>query len=609
MVLCGTKVPRFLGPNVYPEAPDGGWGWTVAVAFFVVEVFTYGTIKSFGIFLQDLMEEFGETNSRVSWIVSICVFVMAFNGPLSSVLTNRLGFQAVVMIGGLLISVGTIATSFTSSINQMYLTYGLVAGLGYCLTFLPTVTLLSQYFSRRRSLVIAVASTGESLSMFALAPAFSALKDRIGWRHTMVVIGALQSTIIICGVFLRPIIIQPGASHKKETDGAAPKELEVLSDKEIAEGTNPEDSITTKISHATSASYSLDKELTGGSVSTGDSGVHCIESLFGGDNGSAEEKTLLHKDPGSDTEKESVENSEAGIKEAEAEEERDYTDPEKQRMKDEDDESGGEKPPPKNSKLLDFSILKECNFILYCLFGLFATLGFFAPQLYIIELSRSRGVERDRATYMLSTMAVAEILGRFSIGWILMRERFRKRKLLVLLLCVIMMTADLVGFTLVTEFYGLAVCCGLFGFFMGTLACTHIPILAEDDVVGIERMSSAAGVYVFIQSFAGLAGPPLAGVLVDMTNDYGSAFYSCAAGMALSSLFLGLVKPAKRGFLCRKSTSKPLEDVCALEEESEEQSEEQKRDRTDSPQVCSDAGANSDHKGATGDDQEVIRFA
>ncbi len=80
MAVCGVKGARFLGPNVYPEAPDGGWGWVVAVAFFLVEVFTYGTIKSFGIFLQDLMEEFGETNTRVSWIVSICVFVMTFNG-------------------------------------------------------------------------------------------------------------------------------------------------------------------------------------------------------------------------------------------------------------------------------------------------------------------------------------------------------------------------------------------------------------------------------------------------------------------------------------------------------------------------------------------------
>lgn len=78
--MFGVKGRRFLGPNVYPEVPDGGWGWVVAVAFFLVEAFSYGIIKSFGIFLEDLMEEFEETNSRISWIVSICVFVMTFNG-------------------------------------------------------------------------------------------------------------------------------------------------------------------------------------------------------------------------------------------------------------------------------------------------------------------------------------------------------------------------------------------------------------------------------------------------------------------------------------------------------------------------------------------------
>ncbi|KAG8009069.1 Monocarboxylate transporter 7 [Nibea albiflora] len=570
MALCGVKGTRFLGPNVYPEAPDGGWGWVVAVAFFLVEVFTYGTIKSFGIFLQDLMKEFGETNSRVSWIVSICVFVMTFNGPLSSVLTNRFGFQLVVMVGGLLISSGTIATSFTSSINQIYITYGIVAaacleelefkdlfrcaGLGYCLTFLPTVTILSHYFNRRRSLVTAVASTGESLSMFALAPAFSALRDRIGWRYTMAVIGALQSIIIICGLMLRPIIIKPRVN---------PKELEALSTQQREEGINSQDSLADNTSNTQNTSHSLDNELTRGSVTTGDSGV---QSLKDTDNSSPEEHTLLDKDARLETEQIHV-NTMAGTIESEEK----NKDAEKPVLKDEEMKLDAENQSTKNSKLLDFSILKECSFILYSLFGLFATLGFFAPQLYVIELSISRGVKRDRATYMLSTMAVAEIFGRFFIGWILTRKQFIKRKLLVLLACVITMTVDLVGFTLVTEFYGLAVCCALYGFFMGTLACTHIPMLAEDDVVGIERMSSAAGVYVFIQSFAGLAGPPLGGVLVDVSGNYGSAFYSCAVGMALSALFLGLVKPAKRGLLCRRRNSKHPEDIDERKADSEEQ--------------------------------------
>lgn len=48
---------------------------------------------------------------------------------------------------------------------------------------------------------------------------------------------------------------------------------------------------------------------------------------------------------------------------------------------------------------------------------------------------------------------------------------------------------------------------------------------------------------------------------MDKTNNYGTAFYFCAAGMALSSVFLGLVRPAKRGLLCKRRTPQQPEDT------------------------------------------------
>lgn len=106
--------------------------------------------------------------------------------------------------------------------------------------------------------------------------------------------------------------------------------------------------------------------------------------------------------------------------------------------------------------------------------------------------------------------------------------------------------------------------------------------------------------------------PPSPGVLVDVTQNYGSAFYSCAAGMAVSALFLGLVKPAKRGLLCRRRNSKCPEDVHKSKEDSEEQSAAHEADkRTDSPQVCSEVDDTlaHNHAAATKDVKEVIRFA
>ncbi|XP_037647886.1 solute carrier family 16 member 6b isoform X2 [Sebastes umbrosus] len=500
---------RCLGPNVYPEVPDGGWGWAVAVAFFLVEVCTYGSLKSLGVFLQDLMEEFGESNSRVSWVISICVFIFTFTAPLSTMLSNRFGCRPVVMMGGFLISLGTVTSAFTNSINEMYITIGVVSGLGYSFAFLPTVTILAQYFSRRRALVTSVASSGESFAIFAFAPAFTTLKEHIGWRYCLVVLGTFQASVIGCGLLLRPIIIEPEPVKEDTESDKQPLSLKQLQ-----------------------TVYELENEQTGTSIRSGasrgseDSGVTSL-STSNGDlrTAGAESKALMEWEEVQDKEPK---------------------------------EPSLSTPPtpvnPPSPKLLDFSVLKDGAFIWYSLFGLFATLGFFAPQLYIIELSKSRGVEPGMASYMLSVMAVAEIFGRLSIGMVL--NKVRCRKTLVLLVCVVLLCLVLVAFTIVWEFWGLVVCCALYGYFMGTVGSTHIPLLAEEDVVGIQKMASSVGVYVFIQSFAGLAGPPLGGALVDVTQNYGAAFYSCAAGMGLSAVCLALVGPAKSGMCKRRSGNK-----------------------------------------------------
>ncbi|XP_070712198.1 solute carrier family 16 member 6b isoform X1 [Pempheris klunzingeri] len=513
-----------LGPNVYPEVPDGGWGWAVAMAFFLVEVCTYGIIKSLGVFLQDLMKEFGESNSRVSWVISICVFIFTFTAPLSTMLSNRFGTRPVVMTGGFLISLGTISSAFTNSINEMYITIGIVSGLGYCLTFLPTVTILAQYFSRRRALVTSVASSGESFAIFAFAPAFTTLKEHIGWRYCFVVLGIFQASVIGCGILLRPIIIRLEPVKVNEEP-----DKELLSFKQLQ------------------AEYELENEQTKTSLSSGmsqgseDSGVTSLSaSNVDLRTGGAEDRALM----------------EWGAQDKEGQEPSPSLPLTPVKEKDEGELAEPEAGPlqPSSPKLLDFSVLKDSSFIWYSLFGLFATLGFFAPQLYIIELSKSRDIEPSMASYMLSVMAVAEIFGRLSIGVVL--NRVRCRKTLVLLGCVVLLFLVLVAFTVVWEFWGLAVCCALYGYFMGTVGSTHIPMLAEEDVVGIQKMASSVGVYVFIQSFAGLAGPPLGGVLVDVTHNYGAAFYSCAVGIGLSAICLAMAVMSKSGMCQRQRGNK-----------------------------------------------------
>ncbi|XP_043819105.1 monocarboxylate transporter 7 [Dromiciops gliroides] len=475
------RIKSCCGANVYSQVPDGGWGWVVAVAFFVIEAFTYGVIKSFGIFFNDIRDTFEETNSKISWIISICVFVITFTAPLATILTNRFGHRPVVMVGGLLASSGIILASFSKTVVHMYLTIGVICGLGFSFSFLPTVTILSLYFEKRRSLVTAVASTGECFAMFASAPTITALKEKIGWRLSLLLVGVLQLSMVVCGFLLRPIIIKsPGT----------PKAHSAENRKEVQ--------------------YMLENEKTHTSIDSIDSGV---------------ELTTSPKNVPSHANAEPQPKTDAEIL-----------------------VKSGDVKPREKASLLDFSVLKEKSFICYTLFGLFATLGFFAPPLYVIPLSISLGVDPDRSAFTLSAMAVAEIFGRISAGYVLDRKPIRK--VYILLICVIVLTVSLCAFPFAYEFWGLIICSTFFGFMLGTVAGTHIPILAEDDVVGIEKMSSAAGVYVCAQSISGLAGPPLSGILVDSTQNYASAFYSCTAGMIVAAVFLAFVRPCKVG-LCQ----------------------------------------------------------
>lgn len=320
--------------------------------------------------------------------------------------------------------------------------------------------------------------------------------------------------MIFLAVLLRPIIIEPEAGDEEDSASVSLKQQ---------------------------SAYELENEQTRTSLSSAISGDSGVTSLSSSDedlrNAAAEAKALMTWGT--------------------EEEQKGPPSPPPSPVKEElDVEEAGPLGVPR-PKLLDFSMLTDAAFIWYSLFGLFATLGFFAPQLYIIELSKSRGVEEKMASYMLSVMAVAEIVGRFSIGVVLSRARCKKTH--VLLSCVVLLALVLVAFTLVWEFWGLVVCCALYGFFLGTVCSTHIPMLAEEEVVGIQRMPSCVGVYIFIQSFAGLAGPPLGGVLVDLTQNYGAAFYSCAAGMGLSAICLGLMGVAKCG-ACQRRSGKEKEE-------------------------------------------------
>lgn len=55
--------------------PDGGWGWVVAAAAFLVNGLSYGLLRSLGLALPEIAEHFGRTAQDTAWVSALALAV------------------------------------------------------------------------------------------------------------------------------------------------------------------------------------------------------------------------------------------------------------------------------------------------------------------------------------------------------------------------------------------------------------------------------------------------------------------------------------------------------------------------------------------------------
>uniref|UniRef100_A0A1A8RIJ9 Solute carrier family 16, member 3 (Monocarboxylic acid transporter 4) n=1 Tax=Nothobranchius rachovii TaxID=451742 RepID=A0A1A8RIJ9_9TELE len=208
------------------KAPDGGWGWAVLAGCFVITGFSYAFPKAVSVFFKELIREFGVGYSDTAWISSILLAMLYGTGPLCSVLVNRFGCRPVMMVGGLFASLGMILASFSTSIIHIYLSTGVITGLGLALNFQPSLIMLNRYFSEKRPLANSLSAAGSPVALCCLSPLGQVLQYQYGWRGGFLILGGLLLNCCVCGALMKPLVA-PKPLKTKELDEDYEKEPEV----------------------------------------------------------------------------------------------------------------------------------------------------------------------------------------------------------------------------------------------------------------------------------------------------------------------------------------------------------------------------------------------
>ena len=164
--------------------------WVVVWATFVCLAVIFGVSYSFAAFFENFAKEFAAQRADVSWIFGLCGLVYFVLGAGGGMLADRWGPRLVCMTGMVFIALGLFLTSMAQSLTTVYLSYGLLVGLGIALVYTPSIACVQPWFNKRRGLASGIASSGVGAGTLILPVVVSYLLIEINWREALQMMSA-----------------------------------------------------------------------------------------------------------------------------------------------------------------------------------------------------------------------------------------------------------------------------------------------------------------------------------------------------------------------------------------------------------------------------------
>ena len=167
------KSARVNAESSVSRRPDGGCtAWLVVAASFMISLIQEGATYSFGLLLPRISERFNVGRAEAALTSSLFIFLTFGSGPLVASLTSRLGHRLVTILGvtiatlGLLIAAIYIHLTPEPSIIVLYVSVGIITGLGFGLMYLPAWDIIEVYFDKRLGFATGVAAAGAGIGHF-----------------------------------------------------------------------------------------------------------------------------------------------------------------------------------------------------------------------------------------------------------------------------------------------------------------------------------------------------------------------------------------------------------------------------------------------------------
>jgi OFA family oxalate/formate antiporter-like MFS transporter len=177
--------------------------WVIAIAgvFFQIAL---GAVYAWSVFRVPLAKQFGWSISEVTLTFTISIFVLGFAAFFGGLWLNRKGPRIVALTGGVLYGLGVFLASFSHRLSWLYLTYGVIGGIGLGLGYIVPVAVLVKWFPDRRGLITGIAVGGFGAGALITAPVATRLIQSVGVLSTFAYLGVAYLIVtVVTGLFMQ----------------------------------------------------------------------------------------------------------------------------------------------------------------------------------------------------------------------------------------------------------------------------------------------------------------------------------------------------------------------------------------------------------------------
>ncbi|MGB5823534.1 MAG: OFA family MFS transporter [Proteocatella sp.] len=168
----------------------------IYVVLGIIIMMCLGTVYSYSVFRIPVEAIFGvgTTQSGLPYMTALACY--AFFMFLTGKHLDKYNPRIFILIGGGLVSLGWILSSFAPNIYILTLTYGVISGSGVGIAYGAPMTVVAKWFPEKKGLAVGLVLIGFGLSPLITAPLARNLVEYYGIMNTFLILGLSFGVII-----------------------------------------------------------------------------------------------------------------------------------------------------------------------------------------------------------------------------------------------------------------------------------------------------------------------------------------------------------------------------------------------------------------------------